>query len=81
MDIDVDIDVDMDVDLDINECCNCQIQFVEPLLDEVMLKCFQGHPGSEAKALLERQLLEGFFINRGPDSSTGVKYRKSQRTG
>lgn len=46
-----------------------------------LLKCFQGHPGSEAKALLERQLLDGFFINRGPDKSIGVKYRKSQHTG
>lgn len=72
----------MDIDVDMNGCCNWQIQFVEPLLDEVMSKCFQGHPGLEAKALLERmQLLEGFFINRGPDKSIGVKYRKSQRTG
>jgi hypothetical protein len=74
----------MDIDVDINGCCNCQIQFVEPLLDEVMLKIvemFSGTSGLEAKALLERQLLDGFFINRGPDKSIGIKYRKSQHTG
>jgi hypothetical protein len=36
----------MDIDVDINGCCNCQIQFVEPLLDEVMLKIVEMFSGT-----------------------------------